>query len=85
MARSPTRNVAPLPWPLPPTVGGNPLQDAKDKATAKNPQTARFLWCVRDPMDGIALQATSTRPSLGNRDAGFATKLLTEVPVVSIG
>jgi hypothetical protein len=81
-ARSATSNVVPLPWPSPPTVGGNPLQDAKAKDTAKNPEAASFLWYVCDPMDGIVLQATSTRPSIGNGDVGFARRLLTEVPVV---
>ncbi|PYT95454.1 MAG: hypothetical protein DMG36_02375 [Acidobacteria bacterium] len=63
VARSATSNAAPLPWLVFPLIDGGPLQDAKEKAPAKNPQTASFLRSMQDPINRIALQRTLTRTS----------------------
>jgi len=62
VARSVTINWALLGLPSA-AVEGLPLQDAKEKATAKSPQTAIFL-SFQDPIDRIALWKTPTKTSL---------------------
>jgi hypothetical protein len=63
LARSVTINWALLPGLPSAAVEGLPLQDAKEKATANNPQTAIFLR-FQEPIDRIALQKTPTKTSL---------------------
>ena len=57
-----TTNGALLPGLLPLPVEIGPLQDAKENATAKNPQTASFLRAVEAQTSRIALQRTSKKP-----------------------
>jgi len=63
VARSVTINWALLPELPSAAVEVLPLQDAKEKATAKNPQTAIFLR-FQDLIDRIALQKTATKTSV---------------------